>query len=214
MAARPPFGRFRDGTLVSSTYAEGTVAMWDSTGSLVRTFGEGRGEGPGEFGFATDLVVAGDSIVLVFSGLPGWTAFDRGGRVVRQFRVPSISGLTDAKGWGASGFSAIAPSAEGPVLFATEDFAIEPWSIPTGVGSACGVGHATRVRDGKVWSAPMGEYTLRRHDIRSGEIDRVLVREAEWFFAGEGAGGRGSEGPVPDVQFFETVIVEKPSGSP
>jgi hypothetical protein len=68
LAPRLPIAELRDGRLVSATYTEGTLAIWDSDGRLVGSLGLGAGEGPGEFSFPAGLAELSDGSIAVLTG--------------------------------------------------------------------------------------------------------------------------------------------------
>ncbi len=92
---RPPIAVTPDGGFVTGTWHHGTLALWTPDGALVRTFGQGPGDGPGEFSWASAILVDRDSMIHVTSG-PLVHRYTIEGRFLETFRLPVPSGVREA----------------------------------------------------------------------------------------------------------------------
>jgi len=79
---------FRDGAIAVLDLVDCDVALFDSTGALVRRFGR-KGDGPGEFRFPVALSAVGpDLIVIEADPTRAFTVFDTTGAVVETAPAP------------------------------------------------------------------------------------------------------------------------------
>lgn len=63
-----PITKLTDGRFVTATFSPGILAVWDPDGNLLSTFGEGPGQGPGEFSALASIVaMGGDTVAAVSS---------------------------------------------------------------------------------------------------------------------------------------------------
>ena len=195
--ARRPVALVPDGRYLTATYQPGEVAVWSPTGDLEMVLGRGPGEGPGEFGGISNLLVDGTGIVWVLAQGKGHR-YKLDGEYVGFLRLPPGAGqvgagLTDDRvvltgitreGWvqltiaGPDGFEEFGPPTVSPGVY-VQLMAAGP----------------------DVWSTEDMYYEVRHHDLDTGEIDFRVRREADWF-------------PEPSRQRIETgVNLAEPRGS-
>jgi hypothetical protein len=174
VAPRAPIVRGPDGTYLSGTYEPGVIAHWAVDGSLLRTIGRGRGEGPGEFDSANGITVLGDSLVLITTGLQRWHIFRTNGDFVETNRAETTGGVGSvALTESGALFGATQDNTYG-IFFTWENGETRKIPIPNP--------HRTRPlwsRGGsETWYAWPYEYRVHRLDL-AGEI----LRENVWISA-------------------------------
>ena len=173
-----------------------TILLWDSDGSFLRSYGS-RGDGPGEFAGAGDLLLFpghGDSLFVV-DDRNTWSVFDSDLSFARSFRglysgrsertvhiTPAGQVLTTGPVMaGGQGNSFHIMGLDGTIQGHTG-----PMSLPAGLPDD---GHYPRVsaynpRSNTVWVAPPdgapGAMVLEER-TRDGQLLRTIRREAPWF---------------------------------
>jgi hypothetical protein len=189
--------RLESGRFVSTSQptSEGTILLWDSDGSFLRSYGR-RGEGPGEFAGVGELLLfpgPGDSLFVV-DDRSTWSVFDSDLSFARSFRgthsgrrdrtvhvTPTRQVLTTGPVMsGGQGNAFHIMGLDGEALITTA-----PLSLPAGLPDR----HFPRVsaynpRSNTVWVAPPdgapGAMILEERTL-DGELLRTIRREAPWF---------------------------------
>jgi hypothetical protein len=172
-----PVVRSSDGEWLSATYDPGEVAVWSAAGALLRTIGNGPGEGPGEFGTITDLVV--DTLtgeLYVFSGAQKISVYTLPGEYLRQITLSGRASfgvrLTDG-----TIVTNLQPATPGPFLVFIRGDSIarvgppQRFTFPT----------LLRATSEGIWSAEGPWYEINRHALADGHIDLHIEREAPWY---------------------------------
>lgn len=181
------------GEWLTATYDPGEVAFWSAAGELQRVIGNGPGEGPGEFGRVTDLVV--DSLageLYVFTGLPEVLVYSLSGEFLRQILLRTGGGSL----WGV-----LLPD---HTLVTTTVGSTEPKLIAIRGDSVTRVGPAQRrvfppmlrsALDG-LWSAESSWYEIDHHSMPDGHVDYRIRREVSWFPERSDGGAPTVRGPL------------------
>lgn len=206
------------GRWLTGTYAEGEFAVWSPEGDLERRIGIGSGDGPGEFGRVSDLVV--DSVagtVHVFSNSSRVEVFSLEGEHLTAIRLPdrAVGGVRLADGTIAS---APSTSPDSPrLLLLTGDSVFR-------AGPARRFVFPPEVRAGAsdVWTVEAPWYQFDRHVLPSGAVDLSVRREVEWFPAvseqtASSAGGPLVQGFAVDPErglVFARLLIIEPAPPP
>ena len=170
-----------DGRYLTATYSHGQLALWAPDGEFLDAMGNGPGEGPGEFDYASDFAQVADDEFVVLTGLSTVHWYSTTGRFLRSVLLPT-------HGAGSA------------VIY--DGAVITP--ISTGVGERGLVLRGDNIReialhgrlrsttvlaaadDIGVWSADHDRYMLRRHSWPSGAVVDSLVPARDWFPGPEG----------------------------
>lgn len=160
-----------------STWALGGV---EPDGTLLRVFGNGGGQGPGEFTNMNGLLVGTDSVVNVFTGRAEWHRYHWSGEYLETVRAPTMSGVAEPVVLADGMIVTVAMRPEGPVLVtwnhgrAAEfvETKVEPGFHRLVLGAS---------RSAGLWSSETPSYVLRRHQMPQGNVGFEIRREAPWF---------------------------------
>lgn len=173
---RPPIVAGPGGRWLTATYEEGEFAVWSPSGALERRIGVGSGDGPGEFGRVSDLVVdSAAGTVHVFSNSPRVEVFSLDGDHLEGIRLPTRAGfgvqLDDGR-------IAATPTASGGarILLMAEDSA-----FLTGPARRFGMPPILGASESEVWSVEAPWYQLDRHRLPGGAVDLSIRRDVDWF---------------------------------
>jgi hypothetical protein len=212
-AAYSPRGRIFTASLVGGP----AVAVWDTTGTFLRTIGE-RGQGPGEIsptGALLILVGAGDSL-FVRDGPGLWSVFDSAGNFGRSFRGDGTGRFRGALHMTPAGFL----SSSYPIRNATG----HSFTVANLAGSALRSFGPTREAASEIeqvlfrrassyaggstfWVAPRsgpGNPAVFEEWSLQGDLRRVLRRETSWSRT-SGRPPKDASGkaiPVPAYEMF------------
>jgi len=183
---RPPIAVTPDGSYVTGTWQRGILALWSPEGEFVRSLGQGAGEGPGEFGWASFLVMGTDSVLNVTSG-PLLHRYALGGEFLETVRLPVSYGQRDVVG-----------TREGHLVTSASvvDASLRPGLVLWGPGGGSVLESSVGSRGENfflawtphlgLWVAEASRYEL---EVRRepGEDPRYrITRAVDWFPGGEG----------------------------
>ena len=166
-----------NGQYVTATYYEGTFAFWGPEGQLLDVGGEGPGEGPGEFDWATGFVQDTEDEFLVLTTRTTFHRYTVTGRFLRSYRLPAFGGALMAVTYGDLAIIT-AQTPVGEQAFALQRDRISPFGVPARRGSTLLLAAADQIG---VWSAQDDRYVLRRHALPGGSVADSLVVERDWF---------------------------------
>lgn len=176
VAPRPPVSVGPDSTFLTATFAPGQLAVWSWDGDLLRTFGRGAGNGPGEFRSAEDIAIGGDGIVTVAADLGLWHRYTFAGAFIETVRVPATVDATRVEIHSDGSLVVRMRSASRSFLkFDGETFdSIGPAPDAPGLGGISVAGD-------RIWRWDVRRYSIRSHAADSGERLSSLTRDVPWY---------------------------------
>ena len=169
--------------VLSGSVGGGTVVIYDSAGSYVRSFGR-RGEGPGEFGRSLRVVIGpNDSIIVADDSRGRVNVLTRNGDFVRDYRVPLLSGQDFALlAGGVMAFFFLPEEHSDPLVRLLDPLGVERRRIgrvtmdrPQDEGWVL-----SPARDGGLWMGNGWKYELQHWDTLAA-LKRTIIRDVDWF---------------------------------
>lgn len=175
IAPRRPVTQLRDGSYVTGTHQPGKMARWSSTGDLISVFGEGPGQGPGEFNQAADVAPVTDGGVLIAPGHSLLYEYAPTGELKGTTRTPWPVGTIISVG---GRFLAVGNASTGkvPLVFDGGRWSAVGNPFPLTSPPFLAASQATGV-----WSSELGRYVLRRHAFPSFDVLDSIAPERPWF---------------------------------
>lgn len=145
-------------------------------GSLVRTIGNGPGQGPGEFDSALGIAVLHDSLVVVTTGMPRLHLFTIDGEFVETILSGTTGGVREVAATGSGALFGASVDNTFGIFFRWDEGVIEKIQIPDPQRSPVLWAHASDA----VWYAWPLEYEVHRLDHMG-----ALLRENAWIDPGD-----------------------------
>ena len=172
----------RDGRYATSTYSRGEIALWAPDGRFLDVLGNGPGQGPGEFGWASSLAQVEDEELLVFTGRAIVHRYSTRGRFLRSVPLTTIGGAGWAVTYGGAAITSTR-TLDGIRGIQLRGDSTRELGI---LGRPESIVLLAAAEDIGVWSAEIDRYVLRRHVMPSAAVEDSLVPARDWFPGPEG----------------------------